>query len=248
MTFKDGISTISQSSDSSASASFNLHQQQTAYTSMYPSWQAMNPNQYPISINTRFYPTRFPQFSNHAQNNSHKHVWYTQIPKKISLYKTELCRSYEETGYCRYGNKCQFAHDSSELRIVPRHPRYKTEICKTFWELGSCPYGKRCCFIHHEKNTDSIFSESTIQEKNNNSDDILRSALDIAADTGRFSELFSTMIPKRSYTLSRNIGNQQIQTFNYSTHERQFSRLFIHKDDDSTRKEKEIGHFSCTKI
>ncbi|KAI8916361.1 hypothetical protein EDD86DRAFT_180984, partial [Gorgonomyces haynaldii] len=68
--------------------------------------------------------------------------------KKLSLYKTELCRSWEETGSCRYGNKCQFAHSQSELRIVDRHPKYKTEMCRTFWEKGSCPYGKRCCFIH----------------------------------------------------------------------------------------------------
>lgn len=70
--------------------------------------------------------------------------------KRIALYKTEMCRTFEETGTCRYGAKCQFAHDASELRRVPRHPRYKTEICKTFWQLGNCPYGKRCCFIHTE--------------------------------------------------------------------------------------------------
>ncbi|KAI9006044.1 hypothetical protein BC832DRAFT_531309, partial [Gaertneriomyces semiglobifer] len=68
--------------------------------------------------------------------------------KKMNLYKTELCRSWEETGTCRYGNKCQFAHSESELRPVDRHPKYKTEMCKTFWEKGTCPYGKRCCFIH----------------------------------------------------------------------------------------------------
>ncbi|KAI8055645.1 hypothetical protein BDF22DRAFT_610437, partial [Syncephalis plumigaleata] len=63
-------------------------------------------------------------------------------------YKTELCRSYEETGHCRYSAKCQFAHGMTELRQVQRHPKYKTEICRTFWEKGTCPYGKRCCFIH----------------------------------------------------------------------------------------------------
>ncbi|KAF9648520.1 hypothetical protein BDM02DRAFT_3082669, partial [Thelephora ganbajun] len=63
-------------------------------------------------------------------------------------YKTELCRSWEEKGSCRYGSKCQFAHGEEELRKVPRHPKYKTEICRTFWVSGSCPYGKRCCFIH----------------------------------------------------------------------------------------------------
>jgi len=65
-----------------------------------------------------------------------------------NLYKTELCRSFEETGICRYGNKCQFAHGASELRPVMRHPKYKTEVCKTFHTIGTCPYGKRCRFIH----------------------------------------------------------------------------------------------------
>ncbi|CAD24953.1 ZINC FINGER PROTEIN [Encephalitozoon cuniculi GB-M1] len=68
--------------------------------------------------------------------------------KKYQLYKTEMCRSHTEIGYCRYGDKCQFAHSKAELRYVQRHPKYKTETCKTFWEEGSCPYGKRCCFIH----------------------------------------------------------------------------------------------------
>ncbi|KAK9763540.1 hypothetical protein K7432_009685 [Basidiobolus ranarum] len=68
--------------------------------------------------------------------------------KNLLLYKTELCRSYEESGTCRYSDKCQFAHGMSQLRDVPRHPKYKTQICRTFWEQGNCPYGKRCCFIH----------------------------------------------------------------------------------------------------
>jgi hypothetical protein len=65
-----------------------------------------------------------------------------------NLYKTELCRSFEETGTCRYGSKCQFAHGYPELRPAPRHPKYKTEICKTFHSVGTCPYGTRCRFIH----------------------------------------------------------------------------------------------------
>ncbi|KAJ7225863.1 hypothetical protein GGX14DRAFT_641447 [Mycena pura] len=70
--------------------------------------------------------------------------------RKLGLYKTELCRSWEEKGTCRYAGKCQFAHGEEELRVVSRHPKYKTEICRTFWVSGSCPYGKRCCFIHTE--------------------------------------------------------------------------------------------------
>jgi len=67
---------------------------------------------------------------------------------KQNLYKTELCRSFCETGACRYGHKCQFAHGEHELRPVMRHPKYKTETCKTFSNTGTCPYGNRCRFIH----------------------------------------------------------------------------------------------------
>lgn len=65
-------------------------------------------------------------------------------------YKTELCRPFEESGNCKYGEKCQFAHGAHELRSLTRHPKYKTERCRTFHSLGLCPYGPRCHFIHNE--------------------------------------------------------------------------------------------------
>ena len=71
-----------------------------------------------------------------------------------SLYKTELCRSWEESGACRYGAKCQFAHGRDELRPVLRHPKYKTEVCRTFASQGCCPYGSRCRFIHYRPGGD----------------------------------------------------------------------------------------------
>lgn len=67
---------------------------------------------------------------------------------KPELYKTELCRKYAETGSCRYGAKCQFAHGEAELRPVQRHPLYKTEPCRMYHQLGRCNYGPRCRFIH----------------------------------------------------------------------------------------------------
>lgn len=75
--------------------------------------------------------------------------------KKTNLYKTELCRSWEEKGTCRYSSKCQFAHGQDELRPVSRHPKFKTEICRTFCLHGSCPYGKRCCFLHTNNSNES---------------------------------------------------------------------------------------------
>jgi len=67
---------------------------------------------------------------------------------KQNLYKTELCRSFGDTGTCRYGHRCQFAHGEHELRPVMRHPKYKTETCRSFYITGSCRYGTRCRFIH----------------------------------------------------------------------------------------------------
>ncbi|XP_042271114.1 mRNA decay activator protein ZFP36 isoform X2 [Thunnus albacares] len=76
-----------------------------------------------------------------------------QLPPLLSSnrYKTELCRGFQETGSCKYGNKCQFAHGEAELRGLYRHPKYKTEPCRTFYNFGYCPYGSRCHFIHEEK-------------------------------------------------------------------------------------------------
>jgi len=76
-----------------------------------------------------------------------------KLPLKCERYKTELCRTYEENGTCRYGDKCQFAHGAAELRTVVRHPKYKTDLCRTFHTIGFCPYGSRCHFIHslHER-------------------------------------------------------------------------------------------------
>jgi hypothetical protein len=112
-----------------------------------------------------------------------------------SLYKTELCRSFEETGACRYGLKCQFAHGKDELRPVLRHPKYKTEICRTFHSTGSCPYGKRCRFIHQspdEGNMSAInvipwsrISESGDSDSSSGDDD----SAELAEITNKLAEL-----------------------------------------------------------
>lgn len=116
----------------------------------------------PDALNHHFYPHGVPN-----------------LDKKVILYKTEMCRTFEETGICKYGTKCQFAHDYVEVRNIPRHPRYKTEICKTFWQMGNCPYGKRCCFIHTEnelREKTTTMSNNTalhqqMQTNNNENDD-----------------------------------------------------------------------------
>jgi len=80
-------------------------------------------------------------------------------------YKTELCRGFQESGSCKYGNKCQFAHGEAELRGLYRHPKYKTEPCRTFYNFGYCPYGTRCHFIHEEKISNSPLSSDKFQNQ-----------------------------------------------------------------------------------
>ena len=68
--------------------------------------------------------------------------------RAASKYKTELCNAWEERGWCRYGERCQFAHGAAELRAVERHPQYKSRPCRAFWTDGLCTYGPRCKFAH----------------------------------------------------------------------------------------------------
>lgn len=79
----------------------------------------------------------------------------------FSRYKTELCRPFKETGECKYGEKCQFAHGENELRTVQRHPKYKTEYCRTFYGVGLCPYGSRCHFLHDLSGEDNGDNNNT---------------------------------------------------------------------------------------
>uniref|UniRef100_A0A6C0AX98 C3H1-type domain-containing protein n=1 Tax=viral metagenome TaxID=1070528 RepID=A0A6C0AX98_9ZZZZ len=47
------------------------------------------------------------------------------VIKDHQKYKTVLCKTFEKTGSCPYGNKCQFAHGIHELRIsspLPGNP------------------------------------------------------------------------------------------------------------------------------
>lgn len=86
----------------------------------------------------------------------------SSVSSSSSRYKTELCRSFTESGLCKYGGKCQFAHGPEELRDLNRHPKYKTEPCRTFHTIGFCPYGMRCHFVHNnEEEKKHSFSRSS---------------------------------------------------------------------------------------
>lgn len=153
-----------------------------------------------------------PSASHESMNQSYINKMNYFAKKRINLYKTEMCRSFEETGGCKYGDRCQFAHNEREIRRIDRHPRYKTETCRTFWEEGTCPYGKRCCFIHLERNSminnldDSISMnpiDSEPKEDGNQKIDSIEFVDDIKLpDTSIDHPLFNDLTVNKQYTNS----------------------------------------------
>merc|ERR1711955_181186 len=83
-----------------------------------------------------------------SQNQTTSRSLVSPPAQQTSRYKTEMCRPFQENGSCKYGEKCQFAHGSQEVRNINRHPKYKTDLCRTYHSVGFCPYGPRCHFIH----------------------------------------------------------------------------------------------------
>ena len=78
-------------------------------------------------------------------------VDFEEEKRKDPKYKTELCKSFMQTNFCVYGNKCRFAHGYKELVNKTQINNYKHKTCNSFFNIGYCPYGKRCNFKHDER-------------------------------------------------------------------------------------------------
>ncbi|GAV27043.1 hypothetical protein PMKS-000504 [Pichia membranifaciens] len=112
-------------------------------------------------INHNYYQNHLNNM-NHANNttsnNTHHHNNSNQLNKSKSdrlLFKTELCATFQKTGFCPYNDKCQFAHGLDELKSAPKSRKWKTKMCKNWTEKGHCRYGKRCCYKHGENDDGS---------------------------------------------------------------------------------------------
>ena len=99
---------------------------------------------------------------NNAKKNNNKKTFQKVNKNKMPFkgeakdfkikYKTELCKYYEINGYCKYGDKCAYAHGKENLRSkVTNTTAYRTKKCQQFFEQGYCPYGNRCQFAHQLK-------------------------------------------------------------------------------------------------
>ncbi|CCK68179.1 putative mRNA-binding protein CTH1 KNAG_0A05120 [Huiozyma naganishii CBS 8797] len=99
----------------------------------------------------------------HSQGSScaihHHHPQQQQQQQQVNkqLYKTELCESFTTKGFCKYGNKCQFAHGLHELNFKTFTNNFRTKPCNNWQKLGYCPYGKRCRFKHGDNRDIQIY-------------------------------------------------------------------------------------------
>ena len=84
-------------------------------------------------------------------------------------YKTTLCKKFSSGQSCPYGDKCQFAHGTQELRLFSgnnlaqnmmgingsannksqnNYLNYKIVKCKNWEKDRTCKYGAHCTFAH----------------------------------------------------------------------------------------------------
>jgi hypothetical protein len=86
------------------------------------------------------------------KKDANEHVDPVKEFQMDQKYKTELCKSFTENGFCAYGNKCRFAHGRNELFVKPAtSKKYKLKECLSFFKQSYCCYGSRCNFKHEER-------------------------------------------------------------------------------------------------
>lgn len=90
------------------------------------------------------------------KKNAMDEVNFEEEKKNDPKYKTELCKSFMDTNFCVYGNKCRFAHGYKELVVKKQINHYKQKTCNSFFNKGYCPYGSRCNFKHDERKLENI--------------------------------------------------------------------------------------------
>ena len=96
---------------------------------------------------------------NHTCKHEHRHKKEAAGNETyMKKYKTELCKNFQLKGYCKWGDKCCFAHGRHELRAKKHlNNKYKSKICKHYHRSGYCPYGHRCQYFHIKDTYEEFF-------------------------------------------------------------------------------------------
>ena len=113
----------------------------------------MSKNLMPVYFNQKF---KMNKRKLKMKKNAMDPVNFEEERKNDPKYKTELCKSFMETNFCVYGNKCRFAHGFKELVKKNQINNYKQKTCNSFYNKGYCPYGNRCNFKHDERKLEQI--------------------------------------------------------------------------------------------
>jgi hypothetical protein len=66
-------------------------------------------------------------------------------------YKKILCKPFMETGYCKFGKNCHFAHGHKDLLPKKNRKLYKTRLCGQFINTGYCDFNHLCFYAHGKK-------------------------------------------------------------------------------------------------
>ena len=90
-------------------------------------------------------------------------VWLLESYEGKRLKRT-MCKNMYETGRCKFGRNCHYAHSQEELdesdRIAEKQAKeqdnYKTQNCTQFHKEKVCFYGARCIFRHEQKRLKKI--------------------------------------------------------------------------------------------
>lgn len=77
-----------------------------------------------------------------------KSKYKSHIAKNHNLekFKSRLCGNWLKYGECPYGDKCMYAHGTTE--IYANNDMYKTTKCKNQEKYGYCKYGNKCQYLH----------------------------------------------------------------------------------------------------
>lgn len=78
-----------------------------------------------------------------------------------------MCKNFQETGKCKYGWKCQYAHGSTEMKSKTStgNRKYKTVLCQKFYTEGYCKYGARCTYRHDQREVKEVLENFHYQKK-----------------------------------------------------------------------------------
>ena len=65
-----------------------------------------------------------------------------------SKYKTSLCKYYNNSNGCFFGDKCKYIHEKISEIKNSFSKNYHDKIKCKYWESGNCFYGNSCHFFH----------------------------------------------------------------------------------------------------